>query len=86
TDHGEAAQLIRRSVLRELSRIQRKKPKKLVEERYARYREIGSTRSWVRGRLERRLAHLQDRAGAAMDRFRRRTTRRPDYDESDIPV
>lgn len=87
TDHGEAANLVRRSVLRELARIQRRKAKKRVAERYARYREIGSTRSWLRGRLERRVAHLQDRFGAAMDRLRNRTVRRrADYDEFDIPV
>jgi acetyl-CoA carboxylase carboxyl transferase subunit beta len=87
TDHGETANLVRRSVLRELSRIQRKKPKKRVAERYARYREIGSTRSWLRGRMERRIAHLQDRMGGIMDRFRDRAIRRrPDYDETDIPV
>lgn len=87
TDHTEAANLVRRSVLRELSRIQRKKPKKRVAERYARYREIGSTRSWLRGRLERRIAHLQDRFGGAMDRLRDRTIRRrTDYDDFDIPV
>ncbi len=88
TDHVETANLVRRSVLHELSRMQRKKPKKRVEQRYARYREIGSTRSWVRGRLERRFAHLQDRIGAMVDRFRSRTIRRrrADYGESDIAV
>lgn len=88
TDHGEAAMLLRRSILRELARAQREKGKRRVERRYARYRQIGSTRSWVRGRLERRMAHLQDRIGGMMDRLRGRTIRRRlDFgDETDIPV
>lgn len=88
TDHAEAAMLLRRSILRELARVQRTKAKRRAEHRYARYRQIGSTRSWVRGRLERRLAHLQDRIGAMADRFRGRTFRRRlDFgDETDIPV
>ena len=57
-DHAETAAVLRRGVLRELAWIRRTKPKKLVERRLARYREIGSTRSWLRGRLERRYAHL----------------------------
>lgn len=86
TDHAETANTIRRSVSRQISRIQRTKPKKRVEQRYARYREIGSTRSWLRGRLERRVAHLQDRMSAVVSRMRERTVRRNDYDEFDIPV
>ncbi len=88
TDHGEAAMLLRRSILRELARTQREKSKRRVERRYARYRQIGSTRSWVRGRIERRLAHLQDRAGGMIDRIRGRAIRRRfDFgDERDIPV
>ena len=89
TDHAETALLLRRSILRELSRIQRMRPKRRVEQRYARYRQIGSTRSWIRGRMERRLAHLTDRLGGFIDRLRDRSTlrRRLDYgEESDIPV
>lgn len=88
TDHGEAAMLLRRSILRTLARIQREKGRRRVERRYARYRQIGSTRSWVRGRMERQLAHLQDRFGGMADRLRGRTLRRrPDFgDERDIPV
>ena len=89
TDHAEAALLLRRSILRELSRIQRIRPKRRVEQRYARYRQIGSTHSWLRGRLERRMAHFTDRFGGFIDRIRDRSTmrRRFDYgDESDIPV
>jgi len=80
--------LLRRSILRELARVQRTKAKRRTEQRYARYRQIGSTRSWVRGRLERRLAHLQDRIGAMMDRFRGRARRRRfDFgSDTDIPV
>ena len=89
TDHQETAQLVRRAVIRELTRLQRQRPKKLVERRYDRYRETGSTRSWVRGTLERRLAHLFDRLGAAKDRLRGRTSpfrRKDEVDETDIPV
>jgi acetyl-CoA carboxylase carboxyl transferase subunit beta len=88
TDHGEAALLLRRSILRELARAQRENGKRRVERRYARYRQIGSTRSWVRGRIERRMAHLQDRIGGMVDRMRGRTMRRRfDFgDETDIPV
>ncbi|MCL4240307.1 MAG: acetyl-CoA carboxylase carboxyl transferase subunit beta [Dehalococcoidia bacterium] len=88
TDHAEAAMLLRRSILRELARTQREKSKRRVERRYARYRQIGSTRSWVRGRLERRLAHLQDRIGAMADRLRGKTLRRRfDFGEdTDIAV
>jgi acetyl-CoA carboxylase carboxyl transferase subunit beta len=90
TDHNEAAMLLRRSVLRELTRIQRSRPKKLLERRYERYREMGSTRSWLRGTLERRLAHLFDRIGGMRDRLRFRSSnvrKRMDFgDHPDIPV
>jgi acetyl-CoA carboxylase carboxyl transferase subunit beta len=89
TDHAETAILLRRSILRELSRAERMRSKRRLERRYARYRQLGSTRSWIRGRLERRMAHFTDRLGGWMDRLRDRSTlrRRPDYsDEGDIPV
>ena len=90
TDHTEAALLLRRSILRELTRLQNTRTKKLLERRYERYRETGSTRSHVRGTLERRLAHLFDRVGGARDRLLRRSSsfrRRADYGEHpDIPV
>lgn len=88
TDHAEAAMLLRRSILRELARTRREKSKRRIERRYARYRQIGSTRSWLRGRLERRLAHLRDRAGAMADRLRGKTLRRRfDLgDETDIAL
>jgi len=89
TDHAEAALLLRRSILRELSRIQRIRPKRRLEQRYARYRQIGSTRSWLRGRLERRMAHFTDRVGGYLDRLRDRSKvrRRFDYEgDFDIPV
>ena len=89
TDHAETALLLRRSILRELSSVQRLRPKRRLERRYVRYRQIGSTRSWIRGRIERRMAHLNDRIGGFIDRVRNRTTvrRRFDYgDEGDIPV
>lgn len=89
TDHAEAALLLRRAVLRELTRIQRMRQKTRLERRYARYRQIGSTRSWIRGRLERRLAHLTDRLGGMRDRLLRRSNpfwRRGDFGDTDIPV
>ncbi len=90
TDHAETAILVRRRVLRELASLQRTRAKRRVEQRYARYRQIGSTRSWIRGRMERRIAHFTDRLGGLLDRVRDRSAmkRRFDYggDESDIPV
>lgn len=90
TDHNEAALLLRRSILRELTRIQRIRPKKLLERRYDRYRELGSTRSRLRGTLERRLAHLFDRIGGMRNRLRFRKSnvrKRMDFDDyPDIPV
>ncbi len=90
TDHGEAALLLRRAFIRDLTRLQRMRENRRLERRYNRYREVGSTRSWLRGTLERRTAHLTDRAGAAWDRFRDRSLlsrRRMEFDEHpDIPV
>jgi len=89
TDHAETAILLRRSILRELASTERMRPKRRLERRFARYRQIGSTRSWIRGRLERRLAHLTDRMGGFFDRLRNRSAMRKrfDYgDESDIAV
>lgn len=88
TDHARAALLLRRAVLRELAGIRRTKPKRRLEKRYARYREIGSTRSWLRGRFERRLAHFNDRMRGFADRVRGRASlrRRLDYSEDDIAV
>ncbi|MEO6397667.1 MAG: carboxyl transferase domain-containing protein [Tepidiformaceae bacterium] len=89
-DHAEAAELLRRGILRELNAIRRMRPKRRLARRYARYREIGSTRSWLRGRLERQMAHLFDRLGGMSDRLRSRGTagaRRMDFgDHPDIPV
>ncbi|GIW14001.1 MAG: acetyl-CoA carboxylase [Tepidiforma sp.] len=88
TDHAEAAALLRRALVRELGRLRRMRQRRRLEARYARYREMGSTRSWLRGRLERRWAHLQDRVGGAFERLRGRAFgRRPDFPEdSGIPV
>lgn len=89
TDHAETALLVRRGVLRELTRIQRLRPKARMERRYTRYREIGSTRSWLRGRLERRIAHLTDRLAGIRERLFRRggaVGRRDLGDEPNIPV
>ena len=90
TDHGETALILRRAVLRELARTQRLRPKRRIDQRYARYRHIGSTRSWIRGRLERRLAHITDRIGGFAGRLRDRSSMRRRYeyggDETDIAV
>jgi len=90
TDHAEAAQLLRRSILRQLLAIQKMRPKRRLEKRYQRYRQLGSTHSWLRGRLERRMAHLTDRLGGMVDRVRNRSAivrRRVEFgDEPDIPV
>lgn len=90
TDHAETARLLRRTVLRNLVPLRRQRTRKLLERRYARYREIGSTHSWIRGALERRLAHLTDRLAGAFNRVRQRSTivrRRVDFgEEPEIPV
>lgn len=90
TDHNEAAIMLRRSIMRELTRIQRMREKKRLERRYARYRQVGSTHSWLRGRVERQLAHVMDRAGGAIERLRNRSSnlrRRVEFPEHpDIPV
>ncbi|MCC6383202.1 MAG: acetyl-CoA carboxylase carboxyltransferase subunit alpha/beta [Dehalococcoidia bacterium] len=88
TNHQEAAALLRRSILRELTTLQRQRPKRRLERRYERYRHTGSTRSWLRGTLERRLAHLFDRIGGIADRLRGRAVgrRRGDYEDMDIAV
>ncbi|HEX6031154.1 MAG TPA: carboxyl transferase domain-containing protein, partial [Tepidiformaceae bacterium] len=89
TDHSEAAFLLRRGLIRELTRLQRMRPKRRLERRYTRYREIGSTRSWLRGRVERQVAHLTDRLAGGWERLRSRSPvrRRMEFDEHpDIPV
>ncbi len=90
TNHEEAALLLRRSIRRELTRLQRMRPRTRLDHRYERYREIGSTRSWVRGTLERRLAHLIDRIGGTIGRVRGRSSylrRRVEFgDHPDIPL
>jgi len=89
TDHAEAAQILRRSILRNLVPLQRIRTRARLEQRYTRYRQIGSTHSWLRGTLERRFAHLADRIGGAVGRVKNRSSivRRADFaDEPDIPV
>lgn len=88
TDHAEASALLRRAIVRELARLRRARTKRRLEQRYARYREMGSTRSWLRGRLERRWAHLQDRLGGMLSRLHGRALgRRLEYpDDGSIPV
>ncbi len=88
TDHARTALMLRRAILRELAGIRRAKPKRRLEKRYARYREIGSTRSWLRGRFERRRAHFSDRVRGFADRLRGRAAsrRKFDYGDDDIAV
>ncbi len=82
TDHDEAAALVRRSVLRELTRLNALRSKTRLQRRYERYREIGSTRSRIRGTAERRIAHLIDRIGGTWERVvRRNWRRRADFDD-----
>ena len=75
TNHDEAALLLRRAVLRELTAIQRRRTARRLAARRARYRGYGATHDSVRGTLERRLAHLRDRVGHM---FGRHTPGRPD--------
>lgn len=88
-DHDEAALLLRRSLIRELARLRRQRASRRLKRRYERYRHTGETRSWVRGTLERRLAHLSDRLAGAWERLRGRShlRRRIEFgDNPDIPV
>jgi acetyl-CoA carboxylase carboxyl transferase subunit beta len=90
TDPEEMAHLVRRAVLRELTRLQAMRPKKRLSRRFERYRQAGDTRAWVRGTAERRLAHLFDRLGGIWDRLRGRPRdwrRRSEYgDSGGIPI
>ncbi len=90
TNPEEAATLLRRAILRELTRIQSIPPRRLLNRRLDRYRHTGSTHSWLRGSAERRIAHLRNRLGGAWDRLRGRSSvrrRRNGFDDSpDIPV
>ena len=89
-DHEETAQLLRRSLLRALADVQGQRKKRRLNQRRDRYRNIGSTHSWIRGTLERRAAHGMDRLGGAVERVRSRglgLLRKDDYDDTpDIPV
>ena len=71
TNPEEAAQLIARAVLQRLAELRRMRPKRRLEERYQRYRQIGTTHGSVRGRFDRRMAHLGDRFQGAVARLRR---------------
>lgn len=87
TNHAEASLLIRRSIVRNLTGLRRTKPSKRVNQRYERYRHLGSTRSSIRGRMEQKLAHIADRAQRMFEWRRRRATRRQgETDSYDIPV
>lgn len=93
TDPAEAAQLVVRALLQRLTELERQRPARRLSQRYQRYRQLGSTHGWLRGRIERRLAHLSDRIGAFMARLRRqprglRGLRRwqEPGDESQIPL
>lgn len=90
TDHAETALLARRAILRALGQVRRTRSRRLLERRLSRYREMGSTRTWLRGTLERRFAHVTDRVGGMIERFRGRSSvlrRRIDFgDETNFPV
>ena len=87
TNPSEAANLVQRAIIRNLVSLQRVRPKRRLENRYARYRQVGSTHSKVRGTLERRWAHLTDRISALKDRLRRTRTRtRTSGDYTDIAM
>ena len=80
TNPREAASILQRAIIRNLVALQRERPKRRLENRYSRYRQVGSTRSKLRGTLERRMAHGSDRVGSFFDRLRRRNrTRAADY-------
>lgn len=84
TNPAEAANLLRRAILRHLVALRRQRPRQRLQLRYARYRQLGSTRSRLRGTLERRLAHVMDRIGALFERRNRRP--RDGGDWPGIPV
>lgn len=73
TNHDEASLLLRRSVVRSLTDIQRDRPRRRLKRRQDRYRNTGETHAWVRGRIERRFADLSDRFA----NWRRRMGRQP---------
>ena len=77
TNHEEAAQLLRRSLVRALTSIQRQRPSRRLRQRHERYRSMGDTHSWVRGRVERRVADVSDRVGEWLERAARRARRWP---------
>jgi hypothetical protein len=88
TDHAEAAQLLRRSIIRELTALSHIRAKRRLDDRYSRYRQYGSTHSKLRGRLERRMAHLIDRGDAVITRLRRKpgNSRSQVADYTDFPL
>ncbi len=77
TNHEEAALLLRRSIVRALTGIQRQRASRRLNRRHARYRSMGDSHSWVRGRLERRGADLSDRFGEWLEGVARRARRMP---------
>lgn len=85
TNPREAASILQRAIIRQLVALQRERPKRRLENRYARYRQVGSTRSKLRGTFERRMAHFTDRVSSFFDRIRRRNRTRPS-DYTDIPT
>jgi acyl-CoA carboxylase subunit beta len=89
-NHDETAQLLRRSLLGALTQVRRRRQKRRLKQRSERYRNIGSTHSWLRGTLERRTAHGMDRIGGAIERIRSRSLGlrgKDDYDDTpEIPV
>lgn len=83
----EAARLLRRALIRHLVEIQRERPGRRLKRRLQRYRALGPVHTSLRGRIERRLAHLTDAAAGWWERVRRRTDRRGAIDVSEqIPL
>lgn len=84
TNHAEASLLLRRGIIQALTGARRAKQSRRLRERMERYRQIGTTHSRLRGRLERRIAHLSDRIDSLLRRRWRRGSLK--QDDGGIPV
>ncbi len=83
----EAARLLRRALIRHLVEVQKEKPGRRLKRRLHRYRSLGPVHTSLRGRIERRVAHLADAAAGWWERMRRRTERRsPLHGDEQIPL
>ncbi|MCS7295227.1 MAG: carboxyl transferase domain-containing protein [Chloroflexota bacterium] len=81
-NRDEAIRLLRRALIRHLVDVQRQRPGRRLKQRWRRYRELGPVHTSVRGKLERRLAHLGERVTELRSRLRRRG---PRYRNDDVP-